>query len=211
NEETEINGAGPNINEESLNSLMKKLNYLKENDILVLAGSIQKSLPSDLYLQIQKNVKSKGVKVVVDTSGNALIEAIKNKPFLIKPNTHELEEIFKTKINSMDELVNYGRLLVEMGAENVIISMAGDGAIFLNKDGVFFGNAPKGKVQNSVGAGDSLVGGFLAKYYETKDILEAFKYGIATGSASAFSMDLCTKNDVEKLLDVINIKPYKED
>ncbi|MPQ42734.1 1-phosphofructokinase [Clostridium tarantellae] len=211
NEETEINGTGPYISKENLNALMKKLNCLKENDILVLAGSIQSSLPSDLYLQIQKSVKNKGVKVVVDTSGDALIEAIKNKPFLIKPNNHEIEEIFKTKIKSMDELINYGRLLVEMGSENVIISMAGDGAILLNKEGVFFGNAPKGTVQNSVGAGDSLVGGFLAKYYETKDILKAFKHGIATGSASAFSMDLCTKDDVEKLLDVIHIEPYKED
>lgn len=208
NEETEINGAGPEIAKEDLNKLLLKFDSLKEGDILVLAGSIQKTLPKDLYLKIQKQVSKKGVKVVVDTSGEALIEAIKNKPFLIKPNNHEIEEVFNVKINTLDELVQYGKKLVDMGAENVIISMAGDGALLITSEGVFIGNAPKGEVKNSVGAGDSLVGGFLAKYSETKDIIKSFKNGIASGSASAFSMDLCTKEDVEKLLPIINIKDY---
>lgn len=208
--ETEINGAGPDISEAELSTLLNKLSNLKTGDILVLAGSIQKTLPRDLYLTIQREVASQGAKVVVDTSGEALVEAIKNKPFLIKPNNHEIEEIFNVKINSRDELVAYGKKLMDMGAENVIISMAGDGALLICSEGVFFGNAPKGQVKNSVGAGDSLVGGFLAKYYETQDLLKSFKNGIASGSASAFSMDLCTKEDVEKLLPIINIKSYEE-
>lgn len=210
NKETEINGAGPDISETELSTLLNKLSALKSGDILVLAGSIQKTLPSDLYLKIQREVASHGAKVVVDTSGEALVEAIKNKPFLIKPNNHEIEEIFNVKIESRDELVAYGKKLVDMGAENVIISMAGDGALLICSEGVFFGNAPKGEVKNSVGAGDSLVGGFLAKYYETQDLLKSFKNGIASGSASAFSMDLCTKEDVEKLLPIININSYEE-
>lgn len=211
NEETEINGAGPAISTENLNSLFEKLDKLAEDDILVLAGSIPATLPKNLYLQIQEKVSQKNVKVVVDTSGKALLEAIKNKPFLIKPNNHEIEEIFDIKINSEKELIQYGKKLVSLGAENVIISMAEDGALLLNKDGVFKGNAPKGKVKNSVGAGDSLVGGFLAKYVETKDLLASFKNGIASGSASAFSLDLALAEDVEKLLPIIKIQRYEEE
>lgn len=211
NKETEINGAGPTISTENLNSLFEKLDKLAEDDILVLAGSIPATLPKTLYLQIQEKVSQKNVKVVVDTSGKALLEAIKNKPFLIKPNNHEIEEIFDIKINSEKELIQYGKKLVSLGAENVIISMAGDGALLLNKDGVFKGNAPKGKVKNSVGAGDSLVGGFLAKYVETKDLLASFKNGIASGSASAFSLDLALAEDVEKLLPIIKIQRYEEE
>ncbi|EHK2442405.1 1-phosphofructokinase [Clostridium perfringens] len=210
NEETEINGAGPMISAENLESLFNRLDQLLEGDILVLAGSIPSTLPRDLYLQIQKRVSQKNVKVVVDTSGKALLEAIKNKPFLIKPNNHEIEEIFDVKINSEKELIKYGKDLVSLGAENVIISMAGDGALLITKDGVFKGNAPKGEVKNSVGAGDSLVGGFLAKYVETKDLITSFKNGIASGSASAFSLDLALAEDVNKLLPIIKIEKYEE-
>jgi 1-phosphofructokinase len=209
NIETEINGAGPKISDEELNNLFNKLSKLESGDILVLAGNIQSTLPSTLYSKIQNMVNKNGVKVVVDTSGKALLEAIKNKPFLIKPNNHEIEEIFNTKINNTDELISYGKKLNEMGAENVIISLAGNGALLICSQGVFFGNAPKGEVKNSVGAGDSLVGGFLAEYSKTSDLLKAFKNGIASGSASAFSLDLCEKEFVEKLLPFINIVPYK--
>ena len=210
NEETEINGAGPMISAENLESLFNRLDQLVEGDILVLAGSIPSTLPRDLYLQIQKRVSQKNVKVVVDTSGKALLEAIKNKPFLIKPNNHEIEEIFDVKIISEKELIKYGKDLVSLGAENVIISMAGDGALLITEDGVFKGNAPKGEVKNSVGAGDSLVGGFLAKYVETKDLIASFKNGIASGSASAFSLDLALAEDVNKLLPIIKIEKYEE-
>ena len=209
NTETEINGAGPKITDSELQSLFNKLSELKTNDILVLAGNIQNTLPSTLYSKIQNLVSKNGVKVVVDTSGNALLEAVKNKPFLIKPNNHEIEEIFNVKINNTDELIIYGKKLNEMGAENVIISLAGDGALLICSQGVFFGNAPKGEVKNSVGAGDSLVGGFLAEYSKSSDLLKAFKNGIASGSASAFSLDLCEEEFVKKLLPIINIVPYK--
>ena len=209
NTETEINGAGPKITDSELQSLFNKLSELKTNDILVLAGNIQNTRPSTLYSKIQNLVSKNGVKVVVDTSGNALLEAVKNKPFLIKPNNHEIEEIFNVKINNTDELIIYGKKLNEMGAENVIISLAGDGALLICSQGVFFGNAPKGEVKNSVGAGDSLVGGFLAEYSKSSDLLKAFKNGIASGSASAFSLDLCEEEFVKKLLPIINIVPYK--
>ena len=209
NIETEINGAGPKISDEALKNLFDKLSKLTSEDILVLAGNIQNTLPSTLYSKIQNMVNKNNVKVVVDTSGPALLEAIKNKPFLIKPNNHEIADIFNVKINNTDELIDYGKKLNEMGAENVIISLAGDGALLICSQGVFFGNAPKGEVKNSVGAGDSLVGGFLAEYSKTHDLLKAFKNGIASGSASAFSLDLCEKDFVEKLLPIINIIPYK--
>lgn len=205
NSETEINGAGPIISDEHLEKLFEKLRLLKANDILVLAGSIQKSLPNDLYLKIQQEVLKNKVKVVVDTSGKALIEAVKNKPFLIKPNNHEIEEIFNCKISSEKELINYGKKLVEMGAENLIISLAGDGALLITSNKVFKGTAPKGIVKNSVGAGDSLVAGFLAEYIKEENILNAFKVGIATGSASAFSTDLCEKSYAMELIGEINI------
>lgn len=205
-QETELNGAGPKISSENLKELFNKLNALNPEDILVLAGSIQKSLPDDLYLKIQKLLNEKGVKIIVDTSGPALLEAIKNKPFLIKPNNHEIEEIFKVKIFSENDLITYGKKLMTMGAQNIIISLAGDGAILLTDNKVFKGNAPKGIVKNSVGAGDSLVAGFLSEYIKNKNILDAFKVGIATGSASAFSTDLCTRDEVQNLLSEITIK-----
>lgn len=205
NSETEINGAGPIISDEHLEKLFEKLRLLKANDILVLAGSIQKSLPNDLYLKIQQEVLKNKVKVVVDTSGKALIEAVKNKPFLIKPNNHEIEEIFNCKISSEKELINYGKKLVEMGAENLIISLAGDGALLITSNKVFKGTAPKGIVKNSVGAGDSLVAGFLAEYIKEENILNAFKVGIATGSASAFSTDLCEKSYAMELIGQVAI------
>lgn len=210
NEETEINASGPTISLDKFNELMNKLSSLDKNDILVLAGSVQSSLPSDIYLKIQELLKDKGVKIVVDTSGNALLEAVKKKPFLIKPNQHEIEEIFNVSISNEKELIQYGHKLIKLGAENVIISMAGDGALLISKEGVFKGNAPKGTVKNSVGAGDSLVGGFVAEYSLSSDIIKAFKNGIASGSASAFSMDLCTKEEVTNLLPMIKINKVED-
>lgn len=204
--ETELNGAGPKISDENLKELFDKLNTLNSEDILVLAGSIQKSLPADLYLKIQRLLSEKGVKIIVDTSGPALLEAIKNKPFLIKPNNHEIEEIFKVKIFNENDLIAYGKKLITMGAQNIIISLAGDGAILITDNKVYKGNAPKGIVKNSVGAGDSLVAGFLSEYIKNKNILDSFKIGIATGSASAFSTDLCTRDDIDNLLSEITIK-----
>lgn len=205
-DETDINADGPYIEKEALNLLLDKLNKLKDDDILVLAGKIQSSLPNNLYSKIQDIANKNNVKVVVDTSGKALLESVKKKPFLIKPNNFEIEEAFNIKIKDKNELIDYGKKLNTMGAENVIISLAGDGALLINNSGVFFGNAPKGEVKNSVGAGDSLVAGFLHEYSKSKNILDSFKRGIATGSASAFSLDLCDNNFVLELLPQIKLK-----
>lgn len=205
NEETEINGAGPIIEEKDLNKLFEKIEVLNSQDYLVLAGNVQKSLPKNIYSLIQEKCVNKKVKIVVDTTGEALTSTLKYRPFLIKPNNHELGEIFNVKIKSREEIIQYAQKLREMGAENVIISMAGEGALLICNEGVYHASAPKGTVKNSVGAGDSLIAGFLANYSQTSNIVEAFKWGATTGSATAFSMDLCEKEQVEELLPQVNI------
>ena len=201
NEESEINGNGPNITKEALDELFSKLNTLESDDILVLAGSIPSSLPSDIYEKIMAFLKDKNIKIVVDATKDLLLNVLKYKPFLIKPNNHELGEIFNVELKNDEEIIYYGKKLLDMGAENVLISMAGDGAIFLSKNGeVFKSGVPKGVVKNSVGAGDSMVAGFIAGYLKENDLNKAFKMGVATGSASAFSEELATKCEVENLL-----------
>lgn len=204
-EETEINGAGPDISDADLNKLFEKINSLSSEDFLVLAGNVQSSLPRDIYSQIQRNLEGKNIKIVVDTTGEALVATLEYKPFLIKPNNHELSEIFNVQISSKEEIIHYAQKLREMGAQNVIISMAGEGALLISEKGVYHASAPKGSVKNSVGAGDSLIAGFLANYSRTSDITLAFKYGIASGSATAFSMDLCKKEEVENLVSQVSI------
>jgi 1-phosphofructokinase len=204
-EETEINGAGPVISHDHLESLYEKLNKLKEEDIIVLAGNVQKNLPRDIYSQIQERLKDKKLKFVVDTTGEALVSTLKNKPFLIKPNSSELEEIFGVNINTREEIINYGEKLLNMGAENVVVSMAAEGALLICKDGVYHASAPKGEVKNSVGAGDSLIAGFIAQFTRSGDIVEAFRWGAATGSATAFSLDLCSESYVKELIDQVKI------
>lgn len=199
--ESEINGGGPNISEEALNELYMQLEKLESGDILVLAGSIPKTMPVDIYERIMERLQTKGVKFIVDTTGDCLLKVLKYKPFLIKPNHHELGDLFNVKLNEKEEIIEYAKKLKEMGAENVIISMAGDGAILINSNGeVTISNVPKGVVKNSVGAGDSMVGGFITGYINSGNVEEAFKLGVATGSASAFSEGLATKEYVYELL-----------
>ena len=205
NNETEINGAGPNITEAHLGKLFHKLEQLTSNDYLVLAGNIQKNLPRDIYAQMQKRYIKNDVKVVVDTTSIGLTSTLAHKPFLIKPNNHELSEIFDVEINTTEEVMFYGKKLLEMGAENVIVSMASEGALLICNECIYHASAPKGKVKNSVGAGDSLIAGFLASYSKNQDIIEAFRWGIACGSATAFSIDLCKKEEVERLLQEVKI------
>lgn len=201
NEESEINGNGPNITKEALDKLFSKLNTLESGDILVLAGSIPSSLHSDIYEKIMAFLKDKNIKIVVDATKDLLLNVLKYNPFLIKPNNHELGEMFNVELKNDDEIIHYGKKLLDMGAENVLISMAGDGAIFLSKNGeAFKSGVPKGVVKNSVGAGDSMVAGFIAGYLKESDLNKAFKMGVATGSASAFSEELATKDEVENLL-----------
>lgn len=200
NEETEINAQGPVIDKESIDSLYKKLDQLKEGDILVLAGSIPNTLPEDMYEKIISYLSNKGIKFIVDATKNLLVNVLKYHPFLIKPNNHELEEIFNVKLNGEEDIIKYAKKLQDMGALNVLISLAGDGAILLTEDGQILKNkAPKGEVKNSVGAGDSMVAGFTAGYIKEKDYRYALKLGIATGSASAFSEDLATKEKIEEI------------
>ena len=200
-EESEINGMGPDISKNDIEKLYEKLEALKAGDFVVLAGSIPNTLPDDIYETIMKDFKDKEIYFVVDATKDLLLNVLKYKPFLIKPNHHELGEMFNVKLNSKDEIITYAKKLQEIGARNVIISMAGDGAILIEENGeITISDTPKGTLVNSVGAGDSMVGGFLAGIAENKNIKEAFKIGVATGSASAFSEGLATRDKVEELL-----------
>lgn len=202
--ESEINGGGPDISEDALNKLYEQLDKLISGDILVLAGSIPKTMPVDIYERIMERLQSRGVKFIVDTTGESLLRALKYNPFLIKPNHHELGELFGVKLNNKEEVIEYAKRLKDKGAENVIISMAGDGAVLINSHGeVTTSSVPKGIVKNSVGAGDSMVAGFIAGYLNSEKIEEGFKLGVATGSASAFSEGLATKDYVYELLEQI--------
>lgn len=206
-QESEINGQGPRISSNALENLYKQLNQLKEEDILVLAGSIPRSMRNSSYEDILAHIKNKNIKCVVDATGDLLLNVLKYKPFLIKPNNHEMEEMFHCTIEGKDNLVRYGRELQNMGAQNVLISMAGEGAILLTEEGsVYKSEAPKGKVINSVGAGDSMVAGFISGFLMNKNYEDAFKMGIAAGSASAFSERLATKEEVESLLFKLEIQ-----
>lgn len=199
--ETEINGAGPDISEKDLESLYEKINKLGKGDFLILSGSIPKSVPDDIYERIMKSLLDKEVEFIVDATKDLLLKVLKYRPFLIKPNHHELAEMFNVELKNDEDIIAYGKKLQEMGAKNVLISMAGDGAILLPENGEpIKREVPKGILKNSVGAGDSMVAGFLCGYLKNKDLDEAFKMGIATGSASAFSEELATKEEVENLL-----------
>ena len=199
-EETELNGMGPKISIIDIARLYQKLESITEDDILVLAGSIPPSVSEGLYSDIMERLKEKKIKIVVDATKDLLMNVLDKKPFLIKPNIHELGELFNVKLDSADEALPYALKLKEMGAVNVIISMGKDGAMMVDEYGNSYTmNSPEGKLVNSVGAGDSLVAGFLHKYLETGNYEEAFRYGVCTGSASAFSSALATKEEVEKL------------
>jgi 1-phosphofructokinase len=200
--ETEINGQGPNIGEAKREELFAKLDTLQADDTLVLAGSIPNTLPDDIYETIMARLKGKGIRIVVDATKNLLLNVLKYEPFLIKPNNHELGEMFGLTLRGEKEIIDCAKKLQDKGAQHVLISMAGDGAIFLAKDGRSFKcPAPKGKLVNSVGAGDSMVAGFLTGFIESQgDFERAFYMGVATGSASAFSENLATRPEVEKLL-----------
>ena len=194
---TEINGAGPDISEEKVNKLMDKLNQLKEGDVLVLAGSIPSSMSDNIYRDIMTDLKDRGVMIVVDATKDLLLNVLEYHPFLIKPNNHELGEIFDVKLTTREEVIPYGRKLQEKGARNVLVSMAGEGAVLIAEDGqVFDAPAPKGKLINGVGAGDSMVAGFVAGWIEKQDYEYAFHMGVASGSASAFSENLATKEEI---------------
>ena len=199
-QESEINGQGPEITKEAIELLFEKLDQLKEGDSLVLAGSIPKTLPSDIYERIMERLQEKKIRVIVDATKDLLLNVLKYKPFLIKPNNHELGEMFGVILKTNEEIISYGKKLQDMGATNVLISMAGNGSILIDETGnVYQMGVPAGKVKNSVGAGDSMVAGFLAGYEETNNYEEALKLGTATGSATAFSEGLATYEKIMEL------------
>lgn len=199
--ETEINGIGPNITEEDIEKLYAQLDKLVAGDTLILSGSIPKCLPSDTYEKIMARLDGKGIQIVVDAERDLLVNVLKYHPFLIKPNNHELGEIFDKVLKTDEEIVECARKLQEKGGRNILVSMAGDGALLLDEKGEAHRiGCPKGKVVNSVGAGDSMVAGFVAGYQQTGDYGFALKLGTATGSATAFSLGLAAREDVDALL-----------
>ena len=197
---TEINGQGPDISPAETEKLLEKLDGLKEGDVLVLAGSIPRTMPDSIYSDILRRLDGKGILTVVDATGELLLHVLEYSPFLIKPNNHELGEIFQVKLETREDVVPYARKLQEKGARNVLVSMAGQGAVLLDEMGqVHMLPAPKGKLVNAVGAGDSMVAGFLAGWLTKKDYEYAFRMGISAGSASAFSENLATKKEIEEV------------
>ena len=203
--ETEINGQGPKISDAKCNELFEKLSKLGAGDTLVISGSVPKTLPDDMYERTLEPLHGKGIRVVVDAEKGLLLKILKFNPWLIKPNNHELGDMFGVTLKTDEEIIEYAKKLQEKGAQNVLISMAGDGAILLTAEGKSYKSAaPKGTLVNSIGAGDSMVAGFIAGYEETNgDYEKAFKMGVATGSASAFSENLATRPEVEALLKTI--------
>lgn len=195
---TEINGMGPTIGIEQLDELNARLDDLNAGDILVLAGSIPASMPESIYSDIMARLQGKGVTFVVDATKELLLSVLQYHPFLIKPNNHELGEIFGVELKTRDSVVPYAKKLQELGARNVLVSMAGEGAVLVAEDGSVHGSpAPKGTLVNAVGAGDSMVAGFLTGWLEQKNYTHAFHMGLSAGSASAFSEYLATREEVE--------------
>lgn len=200
-EETEINGQGPRIAPEDVDALFSKLDVLGRDDTLVISGSVPNTLPSDMYEQVMERLAGRGVRIVVDAERDLLTRVLPYRPFLVKPNNHELGDIFGVTLKTRDEVVPYARRMQETGAQNVLVSMAGEGGVLVAADGqVYQSPAAKGTVVNSVGAGDSCVAGFLAGLIETGSYQTAFRMGLAAGSASAFSDHLATRPEVEDLM-----------
>lgn len=208
--ETELNGPGPTIASEQLLELMGKVEKMEKGDWFVLAGTLPDSIPTEFFKKIAEVCQTNGVRLVLDTSGPALRELIDLKPFLIKPNEHELGELFGIVISDKSDAYSYARKLIDQGVENVIVSMGAEGALLVTEDQAVSAEAPKQKVVNTVGSGDSLVSGFIASFAADKDPLKAFRYGVASGSATAFRSDLCEKEDVEALLGQVKLTPFHE-
>ena len=209
-EETEINGQGPNIKKEELDEFYKVIDQLVDGDILILSGSIPSCLDEKLYEDIMKRVEHKNIKVVVDATKNLLLNVLKYKPFLIKPNNHELAEMFNVELNTTQDIIFYAEKLKEMGAQNVLISMGKDGALLVSEDNqVLISSVAKGEVVNSVGAGDSMVAGFISGYLKSQNYEDALRLGAASGGATTFSSDLATREFIDKLVKEIKIEKIK--
>lgn len=204
-EETEINGQGPAITTENLQQLKNQIRELTNQDILVLAGSIPSKLPNTIYEELVQVCHETGASFVVDAEGSILKKVLPFQPFLIKPNHHELGQFFGKEISTCEEALYYGKKLVELGAKNVIVSLAEKGAVLINKEVTLIATVPKGELKSSVGAGDSMVAAFLAKSLNNGDLKEAFRYSVASGSATAFSIGLATLEKIDELLPQVQL------
>ncbi|MCK0472434.1 1-phosphofructokinase [Halalkalibacter sp. APA_J-10(15)] len=211
NMETEINGVSPQITENELNDLEKKLGLLQDGDSLVLAGSVPETMPSSIYERLLTRIDGKDVQVFVDTSGAALHSVIEKKPTFIKPNHYELAELFSTTISTKEEAIPYVRELLSKGIQFVLVSFAGDGALLGTDDAIYMANVPTGEVVNSVGAGDSVVAGFLTALSEGQQIEKVFAFAVASGSATAFSQGFCQREAVETLTKEVFITKWGDE
>ncbi|HJE98395.1 MAG TPA: 1-phosphofructokinase [Ligilactobacillus acidipiscis] len=208
--ETEINGQGPQITAAEVAAFSQQFEQLTPADTVIFAGSLVPSLSNDFYLDLIKIIRSKGAQFVIDTTGESLLKTLPEQPLVVKPNNHELAELFGVELNSIADIVKYARKLLGLGAQHVLVSMAADGGLMVTKDKVYRSKAPKGTVINSVGAGDSMIAGFTGTFARSKDPQEAFKYGLACGSATTFSEDLATREKIEEILPQIKITEWEE-
>lgn len=207
--ETEINGQGPQITAAEVAAFSQQFEQLTPADTVIFAGSLVPSLSNDFYLDLIKIIRSKGAQFVIDTTGESLLKTLPEQPLVVKPNNHELAELFGVELNSIADIVTYARKLLELGAQHVLVSMAADGGLMVTKDKVYRSQAPKGTVINSVGAGDSMIAGFTGTFARAKDPQEAFKYGLACGSATTFSEDLASRAKIEEILPQIKITEWE--
>lgn len=207
--ETEINGLGPTISHEEMQNLKQALNMISTGDIVVLSGSTPATLQKGFYEELIQIIKDKDAQFIIDTTGKDLLNALPQKPLLIKPNNHELAELFDVEFKTVEDILPFGERLLEDGAQHVIISMAGDGALLFTKDGIYRSNVLKRPLKNSVGAGDSMIAGFVGTFAKNNDPIDSFKWGVACGSATAFSDDLASANLINELISEVKIEKIK--
>ena len=207
--ETSLDATGPKLEEKEIKHFLEKFNHLTPNDIVVFAGTIPKTLGEDFYERLIEKVQECGATFVMDVDGQKLLDSLPAHPLLIKPNREELEAIFGTSFENNEQIIPYGKKLLDMGAQNVIVSMAGDGALLFTNEKVYFAQGIKGELRNSIGAGDSTVAGFLAEYSQSKDPLLAFRQAIACGTSKAFSDDMPSRAFLEDIYKKVNISEVK--
>lgn len=208
NVETEVNANGPNVNKAEIEKFFKIIHTIKEGDLVVLSGSIPSSLNSDFYKQIIVELKKMNVNFIIDTTGQKLLEVLKYRPLLVKPNKEELEELFNTKLHSLLDIKKYGKKLLDLGSRNVIVSLGGDGAVFINKKISLYAPAIKGELVHSVGAGDSMIGGFIYGIENRIPDIESFKWAVAAGTATAFSEDIGERGKIENFYKKVKLKQF---
>lgn len=207
-QETEINGQGPVISSSEITAFEQTLTHLEPGDVVVMSGSLPPTLSADFYKNLVPMIQAQNADFVIDTTGQSLLDTLSDHPLVIKPNHHELADLFHVELNSLEEIAEYGRKLLDLGAKNVLISMAGDGALLITHNQTYYSKAPKGEVVNSVGAGDSMIAGFTGTFAETNDPKQSFKVGLACGSATAFTKDLASRAQIDTLLSQIKIQKF---